>query len=38
MMSSMLFLFSFQALEKLDFQVLEFLLLTELSILGWFST
>ena len=33
MMSSMLSLFSFQALEKLDLEVLDFWLFTELSIL-----
>ena len=35
-MSSMLSLFSFQALEKLDLEVLDFWLFTELSILEWF--
>ena len=34
----MLSLFSFQALEKLDLEVLDFWLFTELSILEWFST
>ena len=38
MMSSMLSLFSFQALEKLDLEVLDFWLFTELSILEGFST
>ena len=34
----MLSLFSFQALEKLDVEILDFLLFTELSILEWFLT
>ena len=38
MMSSMLSLFFFEALEKLDLEVLDFWLFTELSILEWFST
>ena len=37
-MSSMLSLFSFQDLDKLDLEVLEFWLFTVLSILEWFST
>ena len=37
-MSSMLYLFPFQALDKLDLEVLYFWLLTELSILEWFLT
>ena len=38
MMASLLSLFYFQDLDKLDFEVLDFLLSTELSILEWFST
>ena len=38
MMSSMLSLFSFLALEKLDLEILDFWLFTELSISEWFST
>ena len=38
MMTSMLSLFSFQALEKLDLKVLDFWLFTELSFLEWFPT
>ena len=38
MMSSMLSLFSFEAWEKLDLEVLDFWLFTELSILKWFLT
>ena len=34
----MFYLFSFQALEKLDMEILDFLLSTEFSILEWFST
>ena len=37
-MSSMLSLFSFQALVKLDLDILDFWLFTELSILEWFLT
>ena len=37
-MSSMLSLFSFQDLDKLDLEVLEFWLFTVLSILEWFLT
>ena len=36
--SSMLYLFSFRALEKLDLDILNFWLFTELSILEWFLT
>ena len=35
---SMLSLFSFQASEKLELEILDFWLFTELSILEWFST
>ena len=35
-MYNMLSLFSFQALEKLDLEVLKFWLFKELSILEWF--
>ena len=38
MMSSTLSLFSFQALEKLDLEILDFGLFTALPILEWFST
>ena len=38
MMSRILSLFSFQALDKLDLDILDFWLFTELSILGWFLT
>ena len=34
----MLSIFSFQALEKLDLEILDFWLFTELSILEWSST
>ena len=34
----MLSLFSFQALEKIDLEILDFWLFTELSILEWFLT
>ena len=34
----MLSLFSFQALEKLDLDILDFWLFTELYILEWFLT
>ena len=37
-MPSMLSLFSFLALQKLDLEILDFWLLTEFPILGWFST
>ena len=36
MTSSMLSLLSFQVLENLDLDILEFWLFIELSILGWF--
>ena len=36
-MSSMLSLFSFQDFDKLDLEVFDFCLLTELFILEWFS-
>ena len=35
---SILSLFSFQYLEKLDLEILDFWLFTELPILEWFST
>ena len=38
MMYSMLSPFSLPALEKLDLEILDFWLFTELSILEWFST
>ena len=38
MMTSMLYLFYFGALDKLDPEILDFWLFTELSILKWFST
>ena len=38
MMSSMLSIFSFQALEKLDLEIMDFWLFIELSILEWFPT
>ena len=38
MISSMLSLFTFRALEKLDLEILDFWLFTELSILEWFLT
>ena len=38
MMSSMLSLFFFQALDKLDSEILDFWLFTELPILEWIST
>ena len=38
MMSSMLSLFYFQALDKLGSDILDFWLFTELSILEWFPT
>ena len=38
MMSSMLSLFPFRALEKLDLEILDFWLFTELPILEWFLT
>ena len=38
MMSSIFSLFYFQTIEKLDMEVLNFWLFTELSILEWFST
>ena len=34
----MLSIFYFQALEKLDLEILDFWLFTELSILEWFLT
>ena len=37
-MSSMLSLFSLQALDKLDLEILDFWLFMELSILEWFLT
>ena len=37
-MSSMLSLLSFQTLEKLDLEILDFWFLIELSILEWFFT
>ena len=38
MMSSMLSLFSFQAIEKLDLDILDFWIFTGLPILEWFTT
>ena len=38
MMSRISSLFSFQALDKLDLDILDFWLFTELSILEWFLT
>ena len=37
-MYNILYLFSFRALDKLDLEILDFWLFTELSILEWFST
>ena len=34
----MLFFFSFQSLDKLDLEILDFWLFTKLSIFEWFST
>ena len=36
MMSKMLSIFSFRALDKLDLEILDFWLFIELSILEWF--
>ena len=38
MISSLLYLFPFQALGKIDLEVLDFWLFTELSTLEWFLT
>ena len=38
MMYSMSYLFSLQVFEKLDLEVLEFWLISELAILEWFLT
>ena len=38
MVSSMLSLFSFRALDKLDLEILDFWLFIDLSVLEWFST